>query len=351
MRKLILASFLVLGTLAMNAQEVSDQQWSLVTKKTADWCPFCGQWGWTFKNNITEDQQDKPVVVWAAHHSGGLETPTSSAIIANIPSSGQPVFFINNDNMGVFSSNISAKRDEFNILLESLSSFEPFGGVGSTAVFDGEKITNTAKAKFFVDLEGGDYWLASYLVDDVLVAYQSSQGSNAEHTGILMHSFNGTNYFGESIQNGSVTANQEFLVEGELDFSGDNNIPDYSDGYSVVTILWARLPDGEYTTVNLNKQPVTGAVSTEDVLNDVDITAFHTTGGQIDLSIESGIALDNVQVNLFDINGRTISTLNSINLVSGTNRLSLDTQELTLGTYIVNINSDKGSRSIKVSVR
>lgn len=355
MKKLLLLACLITGTLSMNAQEISTEQWYLVTKKTADWCPFCGQWGWTFKNNIIADQADKPTVIWSAHHSGGLRTATSSAIIDNFPSSGgQPVFFVNNDNWNVTGGNISSRRDELNQYLEDLSSFPAFAGVGSTAVFDGTKITNTAKVRFLTDLEadadGGEYWLASYLVDDILVAFQSSQGNNAQHTNILLHSFNGDNHFGENIVNGSVTADQEFLVEGELDFSGDNDIPDYADGYSVVTILWARV-GGSLTPFNLNKQLVTGTTATDDVLENVSIAAFHLGAGQVNLNITSDKVMSDATISLFDINGRTITTKKAVSINEGDNQVVLDAQDLTLGTYIVNIQSELGSKSLKVSVR
>lgn len=340
----------------MNAQEISTDQWYLVTKKTADWCPFCGQWGWTFKKNIIEDQADKPTVIWSAHHSGGLMTPTSAAIVDNLPSvGGQPVFYVNNDNWGVSSGNMSSKRDELNQYLQELSSFPALAGVGSTAVFDGTKITNTAKVRFLTDLEpdanGGKYWLASYLVDDVLVAYQASQGDNAEHQNILLHSFNGDNHFGVQVVNGeNVSTGQEFEVNGELDFSGDTNIPDYAVGYSVVTILWAELGNN-MTPFNLNKQIVTGTTSTNDVLDNVSIAAFHLGTGQVDLNVKSDIAMSNVSINLFDINGRILSTRSNITINEGANQVILDAQNLPLGTYVVNIQSELGNKSLKISVR
>jgi len=355
MKKLLLLVCLTFGALSMNAQEISTDQWYLITKKTADWCPLCGQWGWTFKQNMIEDQAGKPTVIWSAHHSGGLKTATSAAIIDNFPSAGgQPVFYVNNDNWGVSNGNISSKRDELNQYLQDLSSFPAFAGVGSSAVFDGTKITNTARVKFLADLEadadGGEYWLASYLVDDLLVAFQSQQGDNAQHQNILLHSFNGDNHFGENIVNGSVVADQEFLVEGELDFSGDTDIPNYADGYSVVTILWAKVGNS-LTPFNLNKQLVSGLSSANDLLENVSISAFHLGTGQVDLNVKSDKAMSNVTINLFDINGRVVSTKSNVTINEGTNQVILDAQDLTLGTYIVNIQSELGNKSLKVSVR
>lgn len=350
MKRLILLAFFSFSMVTMNAQEVSEEQWTLVTKKTADWCPFCGQYGWTFKNYLLEDYADQNVVVWMAHHSGGLMTPTAKAISDNFNASGQPVFFINNDNMSVNSSNLDAKRAEFQLIIESLNLFSPFAGVGSTATFDGEKIETTSKAKFFIELEGGEYWLASYLVDDELIAQQASQGNNALHENILMHSFNGTNYFGENILTGAVEADQEFTVDGLLDFSGQANIPDYADGYSIVTILWTKVGD-IYTPLNMNKQQITGVVGTNDILKNINIAAFHLGAGQVNLNITSDQNINDATIHLFDINGRSITSRNNVTINNGENQLVLETQELTLGTYVVVVESDLGSRSIKISVK
>lgn len=348
MKRLILLAFFSFSILSMSAQ-ISEDQWTLVTKKTADWCSFCGGYGWTFKNYLLEDYEDENVVVWAAHHSGGQMTPTAKAITDNFGGSGQPIFYINNDNMGVNSGNLNAKRAEFQIFIESLNAFAPFAGVGSTATFDGEKITTTATAKFLTPLEGGDYWLSSYLVDDVLFASQASQGSNAKHQNILMHSFNGSNYFGENILTGPAETNQEFTVDGELDFSGQANIPDYADGYSIVTILWTKVND-VYTPLNLNKQAITSVVSTKEILTNVDISAFHLGAGEIKLNVTSDKNIKNATIHLFDIHGRALTSLKDRNISSGENQFMLQTQELALGTYVVVIESDQGSKSLKVLV-
>jgi len=350
MKKLILLAFFSFATLTMNAQDISDEQWTLVSKKTADWCPLCGQWGWTFKNYLLEDQIDKDVVFWMLHYSGGLKTPTAQAISNNFPAGGQPVFFINNDNMGVGAGNLDEKRTEFSQFIDGLSSLPALAAVGSTATFDGEKITTKARAKMLIDLEGGEYWLSSYLMDDELIAFQQSQGNNAKHENILLHSFNGTNYFGENVATGAVEKNQEFLVDGELDFSGQSNIPDYADGYSVVTILWTKV-GSSYTPFNLNKQPISSIVSTKDVLTNVDVAAFHLGAGQVNLNIKSDQAIENANILLFDINGQNVASQKGVQINSGENQIVLETQDLTLGTYVVVVESAIGSRSIKVSVR
>lgn len=350
MKRLLLLSLFCVSFIGMQAQEISEEQWTLVTKRTATWCSLCGSWGWNFKNNLLEDQEGMPVVFWMAHPSGNLETETAKAITDNLGGAGQPVFYINNDNMGVSSGNANQKRDEFKLVIETLNSLAPFAGVGSTAVFDGEKITTMSRAKFLVDLEGGDYWLAAYLIDDEFVGFQASQGSNATHENVLKHSFHGTNYFGENIITGNVDANQEFVIDGEFVVANDPDLGDIDDGFSVVTVLWTRV-DGKYTPLNLNRQPVTTLVSTNDVLTDIEATAYYAGAGQVNLNITSDKNISDAVVFLYDINGRAITNSNPTNINSGKNQITLESNDLTMGTYVVVIESALGSKSIKVSIR
>ena len=73
--------------------------------------------------------------------------------------------------------------------------------------------------------------------------------------------------------------------------------------------------------------------------------------GQVSLNTESDQRIDNERIHLNDINGRTLAVEQGVNLSQGTNQITLQTQDLTLGTYVVVVESDLGSRSIKVSVR
>ncbi|MEM9547435.1 MAG: T9SS type A sorting domain-containing protein [Bacteroidota bacterium] len=352
MKRLLALALFAFTTINVNAQEISEDQWILIQKKTADWCSLCGSWGWNFKNDLLEDFEGENVVFWMVHFSSNndLDTPTAKAISNNFGSAPQPSFFIENDNQNVTSGTAAEKRDLINIFVETFSGNPPQAGVGSVAVFDGEKITTTSRVKFLQELAGGDYWLASYLVDDELISFQAAQSSSAVHENILMHSFHGTNYFGENVITGAVAANEEFTIDGELDFSGQTNIPDYSDGYSIVTVLWARVA-GEYTPVNLNRQPITAIVSTNDVLSNVDISAFHLGAGQVNLNITSDEKINNANISLFNINGQTVASQQHVQINSGENQILLEGQDLTIGTYVVVVESAIGSRSIKISVR
>jgi len=84
----------------------------LISKRTADWCPNCGNWGWSFKKAMLEEISTEEATILALHHSGGLANPTSIAITEAVGGSGQPRFYLNNQDMGASSGNWNDKLEE-----------------------------------------------------------------------------------------------------------------------------------------------------------------------------------------------------------------------------------------------
>ncbi len=117
-----------------------------------------------------------------------------------------------------------------------------------------------------------------------------------------------------------------------------------------MTILWSFV-DNKYTPVNLNKQPVTLAVGTEDILESINVAAFHLGAGQVNLNITSDQNIDNANIVLFDINGQTVASQKDVQINTGANQIVPEAQDLAIGTYVVLVASELGSRSIKLSVR
>ena len=63
--------FFALSFSNIHAQDVPEVQRTLLTKVTATWCPSCGSWGWSFFEDIIEDNTGKATFM-GAHHSGNL---------------------------------------------------------------------------------------------------------------------------------------------------------------------------------------------------------------------------------------------------------------------------------------
>ena len=86
-------------------------------------------------------------------------------------------------------------------------------------------------------------------------------------------------------------------------------------------------------------------------MTNVEISAFQGGAGQVNLNITSDQEINNASISLMDINGRIVANQSSVQINSGENQITLDTQELTMGTYVVFVESSIGTKSIKVSIR
>ena len=182
------------------------QQYTLLSKQTADWCPRCGQWGWEFVKQVQEEMQGENLIYWGLHFDGGQATPTSQAIVSNFDTGYQPVFFLNQDNLNVSSSNISAKVEELKQTVQLLNSFPSSIEVDVEASIIGTTVTADVKVSFDEGTET-DYNLGVYLVRDNVVAFQSGQGSMASHPNLLDVAFH-TDPWGDIINDGNTIRSQ-----------------------------------------------------------------------------------------------------------------------------------------------
>lgn len=238
---LILFSFLLMHSVS------GQEQWTMFSKVTATWCSNCGSWGWTMFEDALDATENDNVLAWTLHYSGDLRNPTAEAIADNFNAFAQPRFYINNDDIGVNSGNISNKIDELTETVNLLNSFAPFAAVDANAVYDGYKIAGDTQIEFLDD-SPGNYYLGVYLVKDHIINPQANQGSMADHRFVLMDHF-GDNIFGNMIVSPQGNAGDMFSENFTKDIEID--LLDVSD-YYVVTVLWNQITDGSYRVFNLD---------------------------------------------------------------------------------------------------
>lgn len=71
MKRIIPCFLFLLAAFGIGAQNVTDIQTTLITKRTADWCPYCGSYGWQFTTQLKPKLEGKDAIMWNVHHSGG----------------------------------------------------------------------------------------------------------------------------------------------------------------------------------------------------------------------------------------------------------------------------------------
>jgi hypothetical protein len=328
---LLAVLFLVKGI----AQQVEQQQRSLVTKRTATWCINCGTWGWTFFKDALEDNGDKAIFL-AAHYDGALEVGAATDITNNFGGASQPRFYLGNTDQGVSSSNLNTKLTALKEQIDANFDQAPVANSGFQPIFADGEIKVDAKVKFFLAAQG-EYHLGIYLVENNVTANQTGIGANAVHQKLLRASFT-TNAFGQLVSNTDITAGQEFNLSYSLPL-------DEIDGheYEVIGIIWKKegskyIPVNVWGTDEISTEPLSGIydklpenkmVVAPNIISNSAVISIDLIHDQLDATVE-----------LYDLNGRLVATLHNGAMKKGNQLVRFDKGLVGgTGTYFIKLKS------------
>lgn len=183
------------------------------------WCPPCGSYGGpSFDSCLTQEGS-----VITAMKVYGSSTPSSmNAAISNgfagaYNVSGVPDFYVNNTELASGGGVYSSIGSNYNWVMTKANAFAAdsvVAGVALSKSIVGDSIKITSKVKFFKEQVAGlDYRLALYVVEDEIIANQSTNsGANPsyEHRNLLRIA-NAAAYTGVSINtSAAITMDQTF---------------------------------------------------------------------------------------------------------------------------------------------
>jgi hypothetical protein len=318
------------------AQQVDNKSWTLVHEKTADWCPFCGGWGWQMKNEIFDEFSDDNVIFMAVHHSGGLTNNTAAELSQNFGGAGQPIFFMDGVDLGVNSGNINEKIDEIELVVEFKNNLPAFAGVGINANLsqDADILTVDAKVEFFSDVEGGDYYLGLYLLEDIMNTQAGRTGLQL-HKNVLRRSLLNTT-FGNALQKGAVSKGTVFNVSASIP-----NITSDRNKLKVLGVIWNKV-NNKYLFFNAKQVNVGIPASTDsDVQTDINnFNVYQAESGNVHIE-----ARTLKQVTIYDLSGKPVHTENvspQFNQ-SEINEYKLNAFGLVPGIYVVSCLTKDGA--------
>lgn len=340
MYRRLLSLLFVCISFSLSAQqiEIPQTQLSLVTKRTATWCPYCGTWGWTLFEGLLEDNSNKAVLM-AAHYSGDLVNPASAAITNNFGGFGQPVFYLGNENQWVASSNIEEKRTTIKTKINDAYSSQPKAQAGMILVANDSQLDVYTKTRFFEN-SNGEYYLGVYLLEQNLFYYQSGQGQDAHHKNVLRESLTDEE-LGELIAEGSISAGSEFAFNTSIPLDETYDL----GNLTVVTILWEKV-DSKYNFVNANSSNnyLGGLVATEEEL--LKISSFEIQPNpvvdQARINLELGETFSYGELALIDLQGRKIQTVYAGSFQEGSNVFTISKEQFNLkGLYFLQFKANQ----------
>lgn len=313
---------------SLPAQEINAQYRPLITKRTADWCPNCGSWGWTFFHWLLEDNDDH-AVIWAAHHSGSLETPVSGAIADNFGGFSQPIFYLNEVDLGVYSSNMSQKRTEVAQQVDAMAQQQPAAGIGLHAWIEGDVLHAEAAVEMLQDVQGA-WRLGIYLVEKVHMAPQAGQSGEVAHNRLLRTAIT-DDVFGDLLTENGAQEGATFQASGSLMLSDPNWT---AENLIVVAVLWQA--EGDHFLPR-------NAIQTDDFASPTAVAETHA----VVLSMWPNPTSNVLHVRLgTDVPGGTVRVWNTLGRAvdvpvrRGNGTFELDVRHLPKGLYFLNIEDD-----------
>lgn len=333
-----LCLFLTLGISSSLAQQVAEVQKSLITERTATWCPYCGSWGWEFFDNLQNTTSAKAVLI-AAHFGGSkLENPTSIAFVNNLGGSSQPKFFVNNELQNVTSTTMPSALAEIKTKVDDNYQSAPLANVGLETAWNGDNLDIKTRTRFFQD-GNGSYYLGVYLVEDDVLETQASQNGLVPHQRVLRGAATPTT-FGNPITSGPVSAGTEFTSTYTTSISGYN-----IENLDIVGIIWKE-DNGKYLVVNvwaIDAKPGVSSTSEPGQVAGVKASLFPTIlqeEATISLTLDTPQELSLVAVNSL---GQPVATLFQGTLPAGAHTFPLYGSKFSAaGWYSVLIRSTSG---------
>jgi hypothetical protein len=333
-----IATFLSVNLCFTFGQEINKSQWTLMVKRTADWCSNCGSWGWNFKSKCLEEFKNEPFAFVAMHTSGNLFSPASTKLSNLFTGAGQPIFYVDGTDINVSSGNINSSLNEVKDILAFNKSVGAFAGIGIDAIYNpsNNKINIKSKVEVLQDIDESEMSINFYILQDK-IAYQSNIGNNAEHKNVLLKSAfeNGQ---GEEIFKGQILKGSIYSKDATIDVGNEDHT-----SLSVLAVLWNK-SNNKYLYFNSYEVPVKLQSATDDRSNEILFSTFSNEASDIVVTLDHAQTDGNLSISLSDVQGRILQKLTNI---QQTNVLSNPGNP---GIYFVSVNSKNRSATKQVIV-
>lgn len=324
----LIVSFICLN---LNAQEAPEVQKSLITKITATWCGPCGSWGWDLFHDLANDNSNKALAI-ANHYSGLLANSTAESITDNLGAQSQPRFYLNNTDQNATSGNAATKRTAIQAEVDANYLLAPTVNAGIEAILDGNELTVNTKTRFFQDAEG-EYYINAYIIENNVVEFQANQGDDAVHENVLRTGIH-SDFFGEPIIDGAVTAGTEFNHTFVTDLDTDWDV----SNLTVAIMIWQKNTSvGTYTFINTNSTTTFGTpVNIAEIdANELTIKVQPTvSNGNATLTLDVFEAQKNLQIDIFNQLGQLQNNVFNGSATAGTQTFEIG-NNLEAGVYNV----------------
>lgn len=356
MKRITLIAVALLSAGIVSAQTPEKKAAALVTKQTSLGCFYCGDWGWTLGHQLFDDLKASGKGVYMAVYDldqGGygatdnFTNPTGTAIEGSVlydDKPGNPTFKINGKGSGTGQyPTWYSDRNQINSVVGQFASVDPVASSAVNFSITGNKVTATAKSKFWA-AGNGEYYMACYLLEDDVMNVQNGQSGQVSHNAILRGSMTAASAWGEQIGNGAVAVNTESTKSYTIDIAANWQKPKLR----VISVIWKKTGANKYEVVNsvLGK---TGSTAIKDITHLKDISLSPNPSKDFVTVSFSALKASTLDIRVTDALGRAVYN-NTMKASEGANQFTVNTSELASGVYNMTLSSEDGVVTKRLSV-
>lgn len=329
--KFYLFSIAIIFCCQLTAQSYSYSQKTLVTKRTATWCPNCGTWGWDFAKAI-EELENENIVLMRAHYSGDLKSDVAEEITKNFNAQYQPEFYLNEVRQSVGSSTWSDKVSEFDEIVNEKAKSEPNVIFELSSMFEDGALDVLYKVRFIKEITG-EFYVAGYVLEDGVINNQASLGAEAVHNKVIRVVLGGETFGAlvseDEMQLGaSASFEHTYAIDGE-DLS--------SKAYAVLLIVWKKV-DGVFVVENVHSAPIGASTSAKEEVEELSLNVIQKNDK---IFVSGDLVTDGFStISISSLDGRLLSQKR---MRSGSNSsYYIDIpQSLEMNTYVITVRSNE----------
>lgn len=332
---LLLATISTICTAQISVPQTKKSFYGIVE---ATWCGLCGQYGRPATEEIV-DQVSPNAVFISLHKSNtsALFSQTASDLATAFGVSGQPIFTLNGNNLGPYTSTIVSE-----VVAEATNFFSPSDAdVNAGFAFGvvGDSLYVQTKTTFFQTLSG-EYYMGIYVLEDSIWEWQVNYDPgiadmNVWHNRVLRTSLNG--HFGQLIASGTTPAGTDVFVNRKIALD-----PAWNPArLKVFTLIWKKNGSVfEFVNANDIGSTLTGFVDTKP---ESALKCVVYPNPSNDVIYISGIPFSSTtHLWVSDLQGRM--------LLENTGSTEVDIRLLPIGTYLLTV-VNEGTRYTQLIVK
>lgn len=323
---------LLLSVHQLYAQEPEKKNTALFYKITATWCGPCGSWGWDLANEVqeTKEQDILYMAIFNSNQSSMNNTAfynsTAVTLGFNFRHNGWPSFGVNGINLTdkhqVNSLDIDGIKQECYDSIDAFVNKEVVVNAASQIMLEKDMLKVSTNVKFFENAIG-EYYLASYIIEQGAMNYQNQQQGLVAHKGVLRGTLDSLDWgrliVADSIVEDSMLTYDYAFTLQEQDWETDKLL--------IYNIIWKK-EGSRYKYVNGSQTRVNAAthVKKADPIHELVV---YPNPVQHTLHIK-GLTTALLPYSIYDITGKLVQQ----GRISNT-QASVDISSLAQGFHII----------------